>query len=149
VGFTEAAIVHERKALTLRVLELDRRAAVAELHASVGDPGVGQPLRPPLEALLAADAKRGARNCIGAATLRSRRPVEERQVAARRANPVCVEQVIGGDVVLIDGLLHQPQAQLAGIEIDVALGVCRDGRQMMDASELHGACPFAFEPGRI
>ena len=53
------------------------------------------------------------------------------------ASAVGVEQVIGADVVLVDGLLDQPQAERCGIELQVAGRVGGDGGEMMDAGELH------------
>ena len=51
---------------------------------------------------------------------------------------VGIEQVIGADVVLVDGLLHQPHAERAGVEAHVARRIGGDRGQMMDAGELHG-----------
>ena len=127
MGLAGAAVVDEREALAFRILEEDRGAAVARLDAAVGDTGVGETLLPPGKARLAADTERRARDRIGAATLGRGRPVEEGHVGAGGAELVGVEEMIGGDVVLVHGLLDQAQAELARVEIDVALGVGGDG----------------------
>ena len=76
-----------------------------------------------------------------AALLARHRPVEESQIAAGRGFAVGIEQVIGGDVVLIDRLLHEAHAEQAGIESDIARRIGGDGGEMMDAGELHGVPP--------
>ena len=89
------------------------------------------------------DAKRGAGDRMRAAPLRRRRPVEEGDVGAGRREAVGVEQMIGADVVLVDGLLDQPHAEHALVEAAVAGRVGRNRGQMMDAFELHVAlCPL-------
>jgi hypothetical protein len=65
------------------------------------------------------------------------RPVEEGDVAARRGLAVGVEEVIRARVVLVDGLLDEAHAERARVEVVVAAGVGRDGRQVVDAGELH------------
>jgi hypothetical protein len=109
VRFAGAAVVDQRQALAFRILEQDRGAAVARLDAAMLYACAGQPLRPPVETVRAGDAERGADDRIGAAALGRGRPVEEGQVGARRAEAVGVEEMIGGDIVLIDGLLDQPR----------------------------------------
>ena len=47
------------------------------------------------------------------------RVLEERQVHPRRAVLVAVEEVVHGGVVLVDGPLDHPQAEHAGVEVDV------------------------------
>ena len=50
---------------------------------------------------------------------RGARVLEERDVGAGRALLVGVEEVVDGRVVLVDGLLHEPQPEHAGVEVDV------------------------------
>src|SRR3712207_8499664 len=57
---------------------------------------------------------------------RSARVLEERQVEARRALLVAVEQVVDRRVVLVDGLLDQPHPHDARVEVDVARGIAGD-----------------------
>jgi hypothetical protein len=45
--------------------------------------------------------------------------------------------MIGADVVLIDGLLHQPHAEQAGIEGEIVARAGRDRGEMVDAGQLH------------
>jgi hypothetical protein len=45
--------------------------------------------------------------------------------------------VIGRDVVLVDGLLDQPEAEDPRVEFDIALGIGRNRGEMVDAGELH------------
>jgi hypothetical protein len=69
------------------------------------------------------------------------RELEEGQVRARIALLVGVEQVIDGGLVLVDGLLDQPQAERARVEVDVLRRVGGDRGYVMDAFELHGGTP--------
>ena len=52
---------------------------------------------------------------------------------------VGVEQVVDARIVLVDGLLDHPQAEDAGVEIDVPGGVARDRRDVVDAFKPHEA----------
>ena len=51
---------------------------------------------------------------------------------------VGVEEVVDGRVVLVDGLLDQPQPQHPHVELDVGGGVTRDRRDVVDPFEPHG-----------
>jgi hypothetical protein len=92
---------------------------------------------PPLQRGLTADAQPGANNTVGASLLRDSRPVEESQVCAGTPLPVGIEEMIGGDVVLVDGLFHQAHPEHICVKGVIAPSVCRDRREMMDAVELH------------
>jgi hypothetical protein len=72
-----------------------------------------------------------------AAFFRPGAEIEESQIAAGRGDAVAIEEVIGRHVVLVHGLLDQPQAHDACIKGDVAWRVGGNGGQMMDAGELH------------
>src|SRR3712207_9141126 len=61
--------------------------------------------------------QRGAHDGVGAAPLAPDRPVEEGEVGAGAARAVGVEQVVGRDVVLVDGLLDQPHPEHARVEV--------------------------------
>ena len=47
--------------------------------------------------------------------------------------------MIGADIVLIDGLFDEPQAQKLRVEIVIAFCIGRYRRQMMNALQLHRA----------
>jgi hypothetical protein len=49
--------------------------------------------------------------------------------------------VIGADIVLVDGLLDEPETQGLRVEAVVARRVGGDGGEMMDAGELHEVKP--------
>jgi hypothetical protein len=46
--------------------------------------------------------------------------------------------VIGGDIVLVDGLLDQAQAKHVRVERQVLLRVRGDGGDVVQAAEIHG-----------
>src|SRR4051794_41983565 len=71
------------------------------------------------------------------------RILEERDVRAGPPFLVGVEEVVDGRVVLVDGLLHEPQAEDARVEVDVARRVARDARHVMDAVEPHALARIA------
>jgi hypothetical protein len=48
---------------------------------------------------------------------------------------VGVEEVIDGRVVLVDGLLDEPEPEDARVEVDVARSIRGDARDVVDAVE--------------
>ena len=65
------------------------------------------------------------------------RILEERDVRARGAFLVRVEEVVDGGVILVDRLLHHPQPEHPHVEVDVARRIAGDRRDVVDAFELH------------
>ena len=61
--------------------------------------------------------------------------LEEGDVGARTPALVRVEEVVDGRVVLVDRLLHEPQAEHPGVEVDVPRRVTGDQSDVMDAFE--------------
>ena len=113
------AIVDERQALPLGVLEAQREAAVPLENPAVRHTMLIEALQPPFQAVLAVDAQARARDAARAAAFRLDRPIEERQVRPRRALRIGIEQVVGADVVLIDRALDKPHAENLGVEASV------------------------------
>jgi hypothetical protein len=93
--------------------------------------------QPPLQRGLTADAQPGVDDTVGASPLRDSRPIKKSQVCAGTSLSVGIEEMIGGDVVLVDGLFHQTHSENACIKRVIARGVCRDRCEMMDTVELH------------
>src|SRR5579884_226170 len=75
------------------------------------------------------------------------RVLEEREVGARPGVLVAVEEVVDAGVVLVDGLGGQPQAEHAGVEVEIAPRVAGDGADVVDAFELHGLPSWAGAGG--
>ena len=73
-------------------------------------------MHPPLQRGFAVHAQAGADDASRSAAFRRHRPIEERQVAARSAFRVGVEQMIRAHIVLIDGASHQSHAERLSIE---------------------------------
>ncbi len=63
--------------------------------------------------------------------------LEEGEVGAGVALLVGEEEVVDARVVLVDGFLHQPQSEHPGVEVDVALRVLGDRRDVVDSFKLH------------
>ena len=63
------------------------------------------------------------------------RILEERDVGARAALLVGVEEVVDGRVVLVDRLLDEPQTEHAGVEVDVPGRVAGDQGDVVDPFE--------------
>jgi hypothetical protein len=63
-------------------------------------------------------------------------PIEERDDTARGAGLVSVIEMVGGRVVEVDGLLDEAQAEQAGVEIDVRLGIGGDGRKVVEPGDV-------------
>ncbi len=94
----------------------------------------GQAPRPEPERLIARHTEGDAVDHSSArAAPDQARVLEEREVSARAAILVRIEQVIDGGVVLVDSLLDQPEAHDARVEQDVPGGVCRDRADVMDS----------------
>ena len=137
----ERRVVHRRHdepmTQTLRILE--RHAVVVTGRACLSrEPALPEVQRgvrshPPLHRVHHPAA------CAAAAHTRI---LEERDVAARRARLVGVEEVVDGRVVLVDRLLHHPEPENARVEVDVAGRVARDTRHVVDAVETHLAQPI-------
>src|SRR5207245_5293634 len=119
----------ELEAQALRVVE-----AKPVVFADAIDAGRGQAPRPEPERLIARHSEGGAVDhpCARAAPNQAR-ILEEREVSARAAFLIRIEEVIDGGVVLVDGLLDQPEAHDAGVEQDIPGGVCRDRADVMDS----------------
>src|ERR671925_664867 len=97
-----------------------------------------EPLRPEVERALGADAPGDRVDHPGPRpSAPGVRVLEEGDVAARAPDLVGVEEVVDGRVVLVDGLLDEPEAQRAGVELDVAWCVRRDARDVVDPLKLH------------
>ena len=96
-----------------------------------------EPLGPEVERLRRADAPDDRVHHAGAGAAGcGARVLEEGDVRARRPLLVRVEEVVDGRIVLVDGLLHEPQPEHAGVEVDVRRGVARDAGHVVDAVEL-------------
>jgi hypothetical protein len=74
-------------------------------------------------------------NHPGAGTTAADTVLEERDVASGCPVLVRVEEVVDRRVVLVDRLLHHPQAENAGVEVDILRSVTCDARHVMDAVE--------------
>ena len=74
---------------------------------------------------------------LAAAPLGRGRKIEEREVGAGIGFAVGIEQMIGADVVLVDGLLDQPHAEQAGVESEIFARFRRYRRQMVNPGQLH------------
>ena len=70
--------------------------------------------------------------------------LEEGDVGAGAPLLVGVEQVVDGRVVLIDRLLHEPEPEHAGVEVDVRRGVAGDAGHVVDAVESHDTCVLKY-----
>src|SRR6516162_10947971 len=65
-------------------------------------------------------------------------PREEGQDGARLAGLVPIIEVVGAGIVEVHGLLHKPQAEHTGVEVDIARGRTRNGSDVVDAILRHG-----------
>src|SRR6266568_2201978 len=99
--------------------------------------GLLQPVPPKPKTVLAGDAQSRARNAVAAAPLGRRRKVEEGEVGAGIGAPVGVEQMIGADVVLVNGLLDQPHAEQAGVKGEILARLGGNRGQMVNPRQLH------------
>jgi hypothetical protein len=96
-----------------------------------------QAVAPVTETFLAGDAQSRARDAVAPAPLRRRRKIEESEVGAGIGLSVGVEQMVGADVVLVDGLLDQPHAEQAGIKRQILARFGRNRGQMVNPRQQH------------
>src|SRR6185312_12266935 len=64
-------------------------------------------------------------------------PREEGQHRSRRSLLISKVEMVGARIIEIDGLLDEPESKDRSVEIEIAAGVSRDGRNVMDAVALH------------
>ena len=125
-----AVVDHELERQSFRVGKDER--AVVRLAADA--------VVPEVEGLRRGDAERNAVHHARARATRRRVGIlEERDVGARGAALVRVEEVVDGRVVLVDRLLDEAEAERAGVELDVARRVAGDAGHVVDAFEPHAA----------
>ena len=129
-----AAIVDQHQPLALAVLERQRQPAVDLDDIAGHGAGLFQAIPPVAEGLFARDAQARARDRIGSAPLGGGREIEEGEIGAGIGFAVGIEQVIGADVVLVDGLLDQPHAEQAGVKGHIVPRLRRDRGQMMNSA---------------
>ena len=124
-GRSRAAVVDQHQALALAILERQRQPAVDfdDLAGHGRRPASGDRASNP--GVFAGDAQAGARDRVGSAPLGRGRKIEEGEVGAGIGLAVGVEQMIGADVVLVDGLLDQPHAEQAGIKRQILAAASR------------------------
>ena len=133
-GRARAAVVNQHQTLPFIVLERQRQPAV-DFHDLAGDAaGRPQAVAPVAKTVFAGDAQAGARDRIAAAPLGGGRKIEEGQVGAGIGFAVGVEQVVGADVVLVDGLLDQPHAQNTPITRQILARFGRNRGEVMDSA---------------
>jgi hypothetical protein len=133
-GRTLAAVVDQDQPLALAVLERQRQPTVDLDDITGRGAGRLEAIPPIAQRLFAGDAQAGARDRIGAAPLGRRREIEEGEIGAGIGFAVGIEQMIGADVVLVDGLLDQPHAQQAGVKRQIVPRLRRDRGQMMNSA---------------
>ena len=133
-GRALAAVVDQHQPLALAVLERQRQPAVDLDDIAGHAAGLFQAIPPVAQRLFAGDAQAGARDRIGSALLGGGREIEEGEIGAGIGFAVGVEQVIGADVVLVDGLFHQPHAEQAGVKGHIVPRLRRDRGQMMNSA---------------
>ena len=99
--------------------------------------GLLQPIPPEAQRFFAGDAQAGAGNAVGPAPLGGGRKIEEGKIGAGIGLRIRVKQMVGADVVLVDGLLDQPHAEQAGIKCQILARFGGNRRQMMNPGQLH------------
>ncbi len=136
-----AAVIDQAQALALRILEVERHAAVALDDIAVRDAQIHEAGLPPGQRVLSRDPQTGAADAVNTAPFTRDWKVEEGQVRPGRCHAVAIEQVIGAWVVLVDRLLDQAHAERLRIERDILRCPCGQRRQMMQAFQLHVMAP--------
>ena len=133
-----AAVIDEREPLALGILEVERQPAVA-LDVSLAAHAAARESARAHHSSVAGPrhAEMGPDDAVGAAPLARHLPVEEREVRAGRPDGIGVEQMVRAHVVLIDAALHQTHAERLRVEAIVLADGGRNGREVVDAGEIH------------
>ena len=93
---------------------------------------------PPVESRAVGNAQTDSSNGARSGTVGRRGwPVEEGHFGTGVALAIGVKEMIGRNIVLIDGLFDQPHAEYLRIEGDVAGCVCGDSGDVVQSTELH------------
>lgn len=128
-------ICHEDQALPLGVGEREDRAATALDDVVMLGTGFAEPVRPPLQRVRTGHGQPDRGNRAGAGPVRRHVwPVEEGHLGAGVADVVPVEEVISGDIVLVDRLLDQPHPEHTGVEFDITRRLPGDGGNVVEAA---------------
>src|SRR3954447_18193554 len=90
-----------------------------------------QAIVPVTQALLAGDAQAGAANAVGSAPLGGDWKSEKSEIGAGIGFSICVEQMIGPDVILIDGFLDQPHTEQVCVKSQIFARFCGNGGQVV------------------
>ena len=135
--FAGSSLIDKEKPLALGVFESERLPPVFDEDAAIGQPLVRQTLRPPLQCRGSTDPKSGPNDALRAAQFGSGRPVKKGQISAGAPFPICVKEMIRGNIVLIHRLLYKAHSEHIRVKCVVGPGIRRDRRQMMDAMKLH------------
>jgi hypothetical protein len=132
-GCVAGGVHHQLEPEALGILEPEPVAGARRADALALQAGL-----PEVERALGADAEGDRVHHPGARAAAARaRVLEERDVGAGASGLVRVEEVVDGGIVLIDGLLHEPQPEHAHVEVDVPRRVAGDAGHVVDAFEPH------------
>ncbi len=130
----------------MRILEGQHGLAEALHRRLMGDALLHEAMRPVADGafrhaehglLGLADAEPARRHMV---------PREEGEDGAGRAGLIAIIEVIGAGIVEIDGLLHQPQAEGLGVELDIAARIAGNRGDVVDAMVVHDS---ALRCGRL
>ena len=133
------AIVDESEALSFGIFEQQGETAISLDDLAVAHALFVEAVRPPRQRVVAAHAQARPDDAARAPPLTRNRPVEEREVGARAAFRVGVEEMVGADVILIHRALDQPHTESLSVEAMILLDGGRDRREVMNACEFHGS----------
>src|SRR5215211_115871 len=140
---SSALVCGEAKPLPFGVGEVQIGAVFVFLYVPTGHAEILETPRPPVESCAVGDAQLGGRDFTSAGMVGGHaqvRPVEEGDLGPRVANLVSVEEVVGGDVVLIHRFLYESQPEYVRVERHVLRGVRRNRRHVVQATQFH-LCP--------
>jgi hypothetical protein len=132
-GRPGAAVIDQHQPLPFAILERQRQPAVDLDDLAGVAAGLLQAIPPVAQRVLAGDAQRGAGNAVAAAPLGCGGKIEEGEIGAGAGLGVGVEQMIGADVVLVDGLLDQPHPQQPAVERQIVARLRGNRGQMVNS----------------
>ena len=132
-------IINETKTLPFEIFKIESQPPVTLGNAAVTHIVSSEAAPPPLKGVFPCYPQSGPDDAVGASLLRCGWPNEEGQIGAWTPLPVGIKKMVRTHIVLIDGFLYQAHAEDVRVETVITARVRRNGCEMVDTVELHGA----------
>ena len=136
-GGSLPGVVDQAQRLSFGVAEVDHCTATPLLNGRMRDIQLVEAFDPPLERFTSTNTETGSTDTVVSMTLRRRiRPIEECEVAARGPFCIRVEQMVGTDVILVNGLFDQAHSEYLRVKMKVCRRISRNSGDVMNSEKI-------------